>query len=146
MTKAHLQATILVADDDTAIRTNLRLLLQSEGYRVLEAADGLQAAQAFGDPSVALAFARPQDAGAGRHEPVAQAPGSAGGDACHRYHRLGWQRRCHRGHETRSLRLHYQAVRPRRSSLHRTAGLDTEGTGRPGGSTDDCSAGRCRLL
>ena len=56
MTKAHLQATILVADDDTAIRTNLRLLLQSEGYRVLEAADGLQAAQAFGDPSVALAL------------------------------------------------------------------------------------------
>lgn len=56
MTKAHLQATILVADDDTTIRTNLRLLLQSEGYRVLEAADGLQAAQAFGDPSVALAL------------------------------------------------------------------------------------------
>ena len=54
MTKPRQQATILVADDDTTIRTNLRLLLQSEGYRVVEAADGLQADQAFGNPSVAL--------------------------------------------------------------------------------------------
>ena len=36
MTKPNHQATILVADDDTVIRTNLRLLLHSEGYRVLE--------------------------------------------------------------------------------------------------------------
>ena len=41
MTKARQQATILVADDDTTIRTNLRLLLESEGYRVMEAADGI---------------------------------------------------------------------------------------------------------
>jgi two-component system, NtrC family, response regulator AtoC len=54
MTKARHQGTILVADDDTVIRTNLRLLLQSEGYRVLEAADGLQADQALGDASVTL--------------------------------------------------------------------------------------------
>ena len=54
MTKTPHQATILVADDDATIRTNLRLLLQSEGYRVMEAADGLQADQAFGDPSLAL--------------------------------------------------------------------------------------------
>ena len=54
MTKSRHQATILVADDNTTIRTNLRLLLQSEGYRVLEAADGLQADEAFSDPSVAL--------------------------------------------------------------------------------------------
>jgi two-component system response regulator AtoC len=54
MTKPRHQATILVADDDTTIRTNLRLLLQSEGYRVLEAADGLQADEAFGNPTVAL--------------------------------------------------------------------------------------------
>ncbi len=54
MTKSRHQATILVADDDTTIRTNLRLLLQSDGYRVLEAADGLVADEAFGDPSVAL--------------------------------------------------------------------------------------------
>ena len=32
--------TILVADDDPAIREVLRLLLTGEGYRVLEAADG----------------------------------------------------------------------------------------------------------
>jgi len=54
MTKTTHQATILVADDDATIRTNLRLLLQSEGYRVMEAADGLQADQAFEDPSLAL--------------------------------------------------------------------------------------------
>ncbi len=54
MTKARHQATILVADDDTTIRANLRLLLESEGYRVVEAADGSQADRAFGDPSVSL--------------------------------------------------------------------------------------------
>lgn len=54
MTKTTHQATILVADDDATIRTNLRLLLQSEGYQVVEATDGLQADQAFGDPSLAL--------------------------------------------------------------------------------------------
>jgi two-component system, NtrC family, response regulator AtoC len=54
MTKPGQQVTILVADDDTVIRTNLRLLLQSEGYRVVEAADGHQADQGFDDPSVAL--------------------------------------------------------------------------------------------
>ncbi len=54
MTKPRDRATILVADDDATIRTNLRLLLQSEGYRVLEAADGLQAARAFNDPAVSL--------------------------------------------------------------------------------------------
>ena len=54
MPKARPQATIWVADDDPTIRTNLRLLLQSEGYRVVEVADGLQAGQAFGDSSVAL--------------------------------------------------------------------------------------------
>jgi DNA-binding NtrC family response regulator len=56
MTKARHQATVLVADDDPTIRTNLRLLLESEGYRVVEAVDGLQAARAFGEPSVALAL------------------------------------------------------------------------------------------
>jgi DNA-binding NtrC family response regulator len=56
MTKPRRQATILVADDDATIRTNLVLLLQSEGYRVLEASDGLQADRAFGDPTLALAL------------------------------------------------------------------------------------------
>src|SRR5258708_6885128 len=54
MTKPRHQATILVADDDTVIRTNLRLFLESEGYRVVEAADGLQAARGFGDAAVEL--------------------------------------------------------------------------------------------
>ncbi len=47
MTGSRHQATILIADDDTAIRTNLALLLRSEGYSVLEAANGLQAAELF---------------------------------------------------------------------------------------------------
>src|SRR5260370_889389 len=54
MTGAGQRPTILVADDDPMIRTNLRLLLESEGYRVREAADGLQAAEAFDDAAVAL--------------------------------------------------------------------------------------------
>jgi DNA-binding response OmpR family regulator len=54
MAKPPHQGTILVADDDATIRGNLALLLQSEGFRVLEASDGLQAARAFNDPSVAL--------------------------------------------------------------------------------------------
>ncbi len=54
MTKKQLQGTILVADDDAVIRTNLRLLLESEGYSVLEAADGLAADKVFCDPSIAL--------------------------------------------------------------------------------------------
>ena len=54
MTSPRHPATILVADDDTTIRTNLRLLLQLEGYQVVEAADGLQATQAFSDPALAL--------------------------------------------------------------------------------------------
>jgi two-component system response regulator AtoC len=54
MTKPRPQATILVADDDTVIRSNLRLLLQSEGYRVLDAADGLAAAAALEAGSVSL--------------------------------------------------------------------------------------------
>src|SRR5689334_453004 len=48
------QATILVADDDVAIRSNLALLLRSEGYRVLEASDGLAASEAITAGSAAL--------------------------------------------------------------------------------------------
>ncbi|HEY2154808.1 MAG TPA: response regulator, partial [Isosphaeraceae bacterium] len=36
-------ATVLVADDDRTIRRNLVRLLQSEGYRTVEAADGEEA-------------------------------------------------------------------------------------------------------
>jgi len=54
MTRPRDLPTILVADDDPAIRANLALLLRSEGYRVLEAADGIQAQEALSDPAVAL--------------------------------------------------------------------------------------------
>ena len=146
MTKAHLQATILVADDDTTIRTNLRLLLQSEGYRVLEAADGLQAAQAFGDPSVALALLDLKMPGQDgmdllrKHQdqleemPVIVITALGGSAAAIEAMKLGAY-----DYITKPFDLDEVA-------LHRTAGLDTECPGRPGGSTDDCSAGRCRLL
>jgi DNA-binding NtrC family response regulator len=48
--------TVLVADDDPATRANLALLLRSEGYRVVEAADGDAAAEALADPAVAAAL------------------------------------------------------------------------------------------
>src|SRR5437870_3878268 len=56
MTRAERGATVLVADDDPAIRGNLALLLRSEGYAVREAADGRAADLALADPSVAAAL------------------------------------------------------------------------------------------
>ena len=47
---------VLVADDDPAIRSNLALLLRSEGYAVREAADGDAASAALDDPAVAAAL------------------------------------------------------------------------------------------
>lgn len=49
-------ATILVADDDTTIRTNLAVLLRSEGFRVLEASDGQQASEVLSTGKIALAL------------------------------------------------------------------------------------------
>ncbi|HXT60725.1 MAG TPA: response regulator, partial [Pirellulales bacterium] len=57
--------TILVADDDPTIRGNLALLLASEGYRVLEAADGRQAAERLGDRAVSLVLLDLKMPGAG---------------------------------------------------------------------------------
>ena len=54
MTAARDNATIMVADDDIAIRANLRMVLQTEGYRVLEANNGLQVEKLLGDPALAL--------------------------------------------------------------------------------------------
>jgi two-component system response regulator AtoC len=54
MAKMHDSTLILVADDESAIRANLKLLLESEGYRVREAPDGEQAARMLQDPDVAL--------------------------------------------------------------------------------------------
>jgi two-component system response regulator AtoC len=48
------QPIVLVADDEPTIRTNLHLLLESEGYRVREAADGEEAARLLQDSDVAL--------------------------------------------------------------------------------------------
>jgi DNA-binding NtrC family response regulator len=58
-------AAILVADDDPTIRGNLALLLTSEGYRVLEAADGRQAAERLGDRAVSLVLLDLKMPGAG---------------------------------------------------------------------------------
>ncbi|HTU22322.1 MAG TPA: response regulator, partial [Gemmataceae bacterium] len=54
MNKLSYPSLILVADDEPAIRTNLKLLLESEGYQVREAADGRQAERLLQDPDVAL--------------------------------------------------------------------------------------------
>ncbi len=56
MNQIPYRATILVADDDATIRTNLALFLRSEGYVVREAADGEQAVRALQDPAIALAL------------------------------------------------------------------------------------------
>jgi two-component system, NtrC family, response regulator AtoC len=56
MNRVPYRATILVADDDAVIRSNLALLLKSEGYDVREAADGGEAARTLLDPTVALAL------------------------------------------------------------------------------------------
>ena len=56
MTRVPHRATILVADDDAVIRSNLALLLRSEGYVIREAADGVEAARLLQDPAVALAL------------------------------------------------------------------------------------------
>lgn len=45
---------ILVADDEPVIRRNLRTLLESEGYRILEACDGAQAGAIMESESPAL--------------------------------------------------------------------------------------------
>jgi CheY-like chemotaxis protein len=50
-------ATVLVVEDEEAIRTSIRRLLQREGYNVLEAPDGAKALQLLEDtaaPRVAL--------------------------------------------------------------------------------------------
>ncbi len=56
MTPPRQLASILVADDDAVIRGNLSLLLRSEGYRVIEAADGIAAARQLAEPGLALAL------------------------------------------------------------------------------------------
>ncbi|HVC92636.1 MAG TPA: sigma-54 dependent transcriptional regulator, partial [Pirellulales bacterium] len=49
-------ATILVADDDATIRTNLALWLRSKGYQVVEAVDGREAAEHLAAGTLALAL------------------------------------------------------------------------------------------
>jgi DNA-binding NtrC family response regulator len=54
--KEDTHAQILVADDDATIRSNLAILLRSEGFKVVEAADGDQAAKCLSHDEVALAL------------------------------------------------------------------------------------------
>lgn len=54
MTTPHDSDTILIADDDPVIRRNLHMLMESEGYHVVEAADGLEAANALKALSITL--------------------------------------------------------------------------------------------
>ncbi|HEX4070169.1 MAG TPA: sigma-54 dependent transcriptional regulator [Planctomycetaceae bacterium] len=56
MSDSKHRITILVADDDATIRANLTLLLRSENYGVLEAADGLEASAILETGQAALAL------------------------------------------------------------------------------------------
>ena len=56
MGRTSQRTTILVADDDPIIRGNLTLLLRSEGYVVIEAADGEEASKNLSDSRVSLAL------------------------------------------------------------------------------------------
>ena len=47
---------ILVADDETEIRDVLRLYLEKEGYEVVEAADGMEAAKLIKQEKIDLAI------------------------------------------------------------------------------------------
>ena len=46
--------TVLIADDEKEIRSVLRLYLENTGYRVLEAADGIEAERIFAGEKVDL--------------------------------------------------------------------------------------------
>ncbi len=48
--------SILVIDDDFAMRRGIALMLQGQGYEVLEASDGTQALQVLNAKSIALAI------------------------------------------------------------------------------------------
>ena len=54
MPKPGSKTTILVADDDRTIRSNLAVLLRAEGYEVIEAADGREASEHLVSRHVAL--------------------------------------------------------------------------------------------
>ena len=54
MTKLLNAPINLIADDEATIRTNLKLLLESEGYQVREAADGGQTERLLQDADVAM--------------------------------------------------------------------------------------------
>jgi len=56
MNRRKSNPVILVADDDATIRANLAMLLRSESYEVIEAVDGVQAAEALQDRTVSLAL------------------------------------------------------------------------------------------
>ncbi len=56
MSKKAVGATILVADDDATIRSNLAVLLRSEGYQVIEACDGRQAADVLAGQAIDAAL------------------------------------------------------------------------------------------
>jgi two-component system chemotaxis response regulator CheY len=48
-TKSGIAARILIADDDTSSRELLRAILESSGYEVVEAADGVEAMERAAD-------------------------------------------------------------------------------------------------
>jgi CheY-like chemotaxis protein len=47
---------ILIVDDETTVRLNLRITLETEGYEIFESRSGSHALQALTEHSFALAF------------------------------------------------------------------------------------------
>jgi DNA-binding NtrC family response regulator len=92
MTNQLRAPVIWIADDETLIRSNLSKLLESEGYCVREAADGLAAEEAFVDPEAGvllLDLKMPRQGGPGA---APQAPRSLGRPTRDRDYRAGRQR------------------------------------------------------
>lgn len=69
---AKLKKTILVADDDKALRTLLREILSQEGYDVLEASDGQEALAILSSTPVDLLITDRSMPGMGGLELLAQ--------------------------------------------------------------------------
>ena len=111
--RAARKASVLVVDDEAAIRDSLRMILEYEGYRVEEASSGARGAGAGRRPPPERDVPRRQDAGDGRARGAARAararrrPAGGGDQRARRHRHRG------RGDAARRLRLPGEAAAAR---------------------------------